>query len=94
MRMIKGRLKVQWMKQLPTTKQLQMEKILDQKLSRKPRKHDYYEYLVKWKDLPTEDATWMSVAEIQKHGKQVEDLMEGVHEYFFLWESDAGASTS
>jgi hypothetical protein len=67
---------VQWMKQLPTTKQLQMEKILDQKIVKKTRKQDYYEYLVKWKDLPTEDATWMTVAEIQKHGKQFEDLMD------------------
>jgi predicted nuclease with TOPRIM domain len=67
---------VQWMKQLPTTKKLQMERILDQKIAKKTRKKDYYEYLVKWKDLPVEDATWMSVAEIQKHGKRLEDLMD------------------
>ena len=64
------------MKQLPTAKQLQMEKILGQKIVKRTKKKNYYEYLVKWKDLPAEDATWMSAAEIQKHGKQVDDLMD------------------
>jgi hypothetical protein len=34
---------VQWMKQLPTTKKLQMERILDQKIAKKTRKKDYYD---------------------------------------------------
>jgi hypothetical protein len=67
---------VQWMKQLPTTKKLQMEIILDKKISKKTRRKDYYEYLVKWKDILVEDTTWMSAANIQKHGKRIDDLTE------------------
>jgi hypothetical protein len=67
---------IQWMKQLPTTKQLQMEKILDKRIVKKTKKHDYYEYLIKWKDLITIDVTWMTSTEIQKHGKQFEYLMD------------------
>jgi len=52
---------VQWMKQLPTTKQLQIEKIIDQRIVKKTIMQDYYEYLVKWRDFPREDATWMIV---------------------------------
>jgi hypothetical protein len=48
---------------------LQIERNLDQKIAKKTRKKEYYEYLVKWKDLPNEDATWMSAEEIQKHAK-------------------------
>ena len=53
-----------------------MEKILDKKIVKKTRRQDYYEYLAKWKEIPDEDVTWMSAAEIQKHGKSVEDLMD------------------
>jgi len=49
------------MKQLPTTKQLQIEKIIDQRIVKKTIMQDYYEYLVKWRDFPREDATWMIV---------------------------------
>jgi len=53
-----------------------VEKILDKKIVKKTRRQDYYEYLAKWKEIPDEDVTWMSAAEIQKHGKSVEDLMD------------------
>jgi hypothetical protein len=54
---------------------LEIEKILDTILLKKNRGHDYYEYLVKWKDHPIEDATWVTVALIQKSGSTIEELI-------------------
>ena len=47
------------MKQLPTTKPLQPENILDKRLYKKTRGQEYFQYLVKWKDHSIEDATWI-----------------------------------
>jgi hypothetical protein len=49
---------------------------LIRELVRRPRRKTYYEYLVKWKGHPIEDAIWESEAEIQKHGQMVEELMD------------------
>ena len=59
---------VQWQKQMPIARKLQMENILDKRVSKKTRRKEYYEYLVKWKGHPMEDASWENEAEIQKHG--------------------------
>jgi hypothetical protein len=48
-----------------------MEKLIDQKIAKKNRKKDYYEYSIKWKDIPVEDITWMNVVEIQNHDKNL-----------------------
>jgi hypothetical protein len=53
-----------------------MEKIIDQRIGKKTRRKTYFEYLVKWKDHPTEDASWVTKLDIQKHGKIVQDLMD------------------
>ena len=37
------------LKQLPRTKTMQMERILDKRVMKKTRDKEYYEYLVKWK---------------------------------------------
>jgi hypothetical protein len=47
---------------------LEVENILDTKVARSTRKKDYLEYLVKWKEHPVEDSTWMSVAEMEAKG--------------------------
>jgi hypothetical protein len=52
-----------------------MEKILDTRVLKKTRRHEYYEYLIKWKNQPVEDATWMTEAVIQENGSTVEELM-------------------
>ena len=36
----------------------------------------YFEYLVKWKGHPTEDASWVNEYDIQKHGKTLQELMD------------------
>jgi endonuclease V-like protein UPF0215 family len=67
---------IQWMKQFPVAEKPQMECILDKRVSRKTRRKQYFEYLVKWKNHPVEDASWENEAEIQKHGKTMQELME------------------
>jgi hypothetical protein len=59
---------VQWTKQMPVAENPQMESILDKRVSKKTRIKEYFEYLVKWKGHPVEDARWKNEAEIQKHG--------------------------
>jgi hypothetical protein len=37
---------------------------------------EYFEYLVKWKGHPVEDASWETEAEILKHRKTMQELMD------------------
>jgi hypothetical protein len=67
---------IQWTKQMPVANKTQMECILDKRLSKKIRRKEYFEYLVKWKGHPVEDASWENEAEIQKHGQTVRELMD------------------
>ena len=52
-----------------------MECILNKRLGRKTRRKQYFEYLVKWKDHPVEDASWQTEEEILNHGQTVQELM-------------------
>ena len=42
----------------------EVEHILNQKVGKKTRGKDYYEYLVKWKNIPVEDVAWISQFEL------------------------------
>jgi len=53
----------------------QMERILDKRGSRRTRRKEYFEYLVKWKGHPFEDASWEDEAEIQRHGHTMQEIM-------------------
>jgi hypothetical protein len=55
-----------------------MECILDKRISKKTRRKEYFEYLVKWKGHPIEYASWEGEAEIQKHGQTVRELMDRI----------------
>jgi hypothetical protein len=66
---------VQWTKQMPVFEKPKMESILDKRISKRTRRKVYFEYLVKWKGHPVEDASWENEAEIQKHGQTVQELM-------------------
>ena len=67
---------IQWTKQMPVAEKPQMEHILDKRVSRRTRRKQYFEYLVKWKNHPVEDASWETKAEIQRHGQTVHKLMD------------------
>ena len=56
------KLEIQWQKQMPIAEKPQTERILDRRLSKKTRRKEYFEYLVKWKNRPVEDASWESEA--------------------------------
>jgi hypothetical protein len=50
------------MKQMPVAENPHMECILDKKVGKKTRRKEYFEYLVKWKGHPVEDASWETEA--------------------------------
>jgi hypothetical protein len=60
---------------IPIAKNPQMEGIIDKRISRKTRRKEYFEYLVKWKGHPIEDASWEDEVAIQNHGKTMQELM-------------------
>ena len=66
---------VKWEKKMPMEKPLEAENILDTGIAKKTRGIEYLDYLVKCKENLEEDATWMSVAEIEKKGYSIEELM-------------------
>ena len=68
--------RVDWVKQLPTKETLQPKKILDRKVYKKTRNQEYYQYLVKWKDHPVADATWVTEATLHNINSSVEELMD------------------
>jgi hypothetical protein len=67
---------IQWMNQMLVAEKPQMECILDKRVGKQTRRKEYYEYLVKWKDHPVEDANWENEAGILKHGHTVQELMD------------------
>ena len=60
---------------MPMAEGPKVERILDTRVAKNTKGKEYMEFLVKWKDRPMEDSTWMSVATLQKAGFYVEDLM-------------------
>jgi hypothetical protein len=48
---------IQWIKQMPVADKPQMECILDKRVGKRTRRKQYFEYLVKWKNHPVEDAS-------------------------------------
>jgi hypothetical protein len=67
---------IQWTKHMPVADKSQMERILEKRVSKKTRRKQYFEYLVKWKRHLVEDASWEPEAKIQKHGQTVHELMD------------------
>jgi hypothetical protein len=53
---------------MPVAENPQIKSILDKRISKKTRRKQYFEYLVKWKIHPVEDASWENEVEIQKNG--------------------------
>jgi hypothetical protein len=55
---------VQWNKKMPVVERPQMESILDKRVSKRTRRKEYFEYLIKWKGHLVEDASWENEVEI------------------------------
>jgi hypothetical protein len=51
---------IQWVKQMPVDEKPQIGKVIDQRVSKNTQRKTYFEYLVKWKGHPIEDASWES----------------------------------
>jgi hypothetical protein len=67
---------IQWRKKMPVADKPQMECILDKRVSKRTRRKQYFEYLVKWKNHLVEDASWETKEEKQKHGQTMQELMD------------------
>jgi hypothetical protein len=67
---------IQWEKKMHVAENPQMEKIIDHRIGKKTRRKTYFEYLVKWKGHPIEDASWVNEEDIHKHGNSVQELMD------------------
>jgi hypothetical protein len=74
---------IQWEKQMPIEENPHMEEIIDQRIGKKTRRKTYFEYLVKWKGNPIKYASWVNEANIQKHGKSVQEIMDRSPSIFF-----------
>ena len=67
---------IDWQGQIPHKEQPHIEAILDKKILKKTRNKTFFQYLVKWKNKPTEDVAWMAEKEISKYNVYLEDLMK------------------
>ena len=72
---------------MPLVTNLEVEHILDTCVTNKTRKKEYLEYLVKWKDHPMEDSTWMDETPLQQYSHSVEDIMSRSSKKFLSWEA-------
>ena len=81
---------VYWKGQSPQKEQPQIKVILDKRISKNTINKDYFQYLVKWKGQPYEDATWMIKLEISKYNVNLEEQLKN---YFIPSEYVAGASS-
>lgn len=83
-----------WKRQMPYVQPLKIKSILDTQVVKQTRWKEYVQYLVKWKNCPIEDSSWLDARQIEQTGTSVEKLMDWSHDLFLPWELDAGASTS
>ena len=60
--------------ELPKKPPLEVECLLDTKVIKETRRKTYYKYLVKWKNKPVEDSTWLTETDLIKMGLKVEDF--------------------
>ena len=74
---------------MPKTVKKEVEAILEKRVSKRTKGQVYFQYLVKWKGQPVEDASWLTTAELQKYGASPESLRD---DSFLPWESNAGTS--
>lgn len=82
-----------WMRQMPYVQPLKIKRILDIQVAKRTRWKEYLQYLVKWKNRPIEDSSWIDAKQIEKVGSSIKKLMDQSHDHFLPREPDAGASS-
>ena len=60
--------------EIPKKPPLEVEYLLDTKVLKRARRKIYYQYLIKWRNKPVEDATWLIKLDLIKMGLKVEDF--------------------
>ncbi len=83
-----------WKRQMPYVQTTKIESILDTQVAKQTRRKEYLQYLVKWKNRPIEDSSWLDARQIEQTGSSVKKLMDQSHDFLLPWESDARASSS
>ena len=78
---------------MPYVQPLEIKRILDTQVVKRTQRKEYMQYLVKWKNLPIEDSSWLDARQIEQTGTSVEKLMDQSHDFFLPQEPDAGASS-
>jgi hypothetical protein len=63
---------------MPVVEKSKMERIIEKRISKKTRRKQYFEYLVKYKEHPVEDASWEDEAKIHRHGQTVQEIMNRI----------------
>ena len=64
-----------WMRHMPSAQSHEIEGIHNTQVAKKTRRKEYLQYLVKWRDRPMEDSSWLDAPQIPKAGYSVEELM-------------------
>ena len=82
-----------WMRHMPSAQSHEIEGILSTQVAKKTCRKEYLRYLIKWRDCPMEDSSWLDAAQIRKAGYSVEEFMEWSHDFLLPREPDAGASS-
>ena len=77
-----------WEEQMPKTVKREVEAVLEKRVSKRTRGQVYYQYLVKWKGQPMEDASLLTIVELHKYGVNPESMRD---DSFLPRESDARA---
>ena len=81
-----------WMRHMPSAQPHEIEKILDTQVAKRTRRKEHLQYLVKWKNRPIKESSWLDAAQIQKAGYE-EDPIEWNHDFFLPQGPNAGASS-
>jgi hypothetical protein len=73
---------VQWKKQMPVAEKPQIESILDKRVSKKTRRKQYFEYLVKWKTIQLKMPAGRMKQRFRSMDRPCRSSWTGAHEIF------------
>lgn len=68
---------------MPYVQPPEIERILDTQVAKRTRRKEYLQYLVKWKNCPIENNSWLDARQIEQTSSSVEELMDWSHDFLF-----------